>query len=244
MKLRSDPTICREKKLQRFLCSLKSKDFFTKDVYDNTYHSGSKPARIYGNTKTHKLKSKTDKLTFRPIVSSIGTYNYKLTKLLGELLNPIIPSQHCVTDYFSFCKEMQKVSAFNKFVISYNVRNLFTNISLKETIKLAVNLIFGKRPEIRIKRKQLTKLFEFATSGTHFLFNGNYYDQIDGVAMGSPLGPILANLFMGYHEKIWLEEFKTCKVVSYRRYVDDIICLFPFGKDADEFFKLFKLSSS
>ena len=121
-------------------------------------------------------------------------------------------------------------------MISYDVFNLFTNIPFKETIKLAVNLIFDKCPEIRITRKQLTKLFEFATSGTHFLVNGNYYDQIDGVAMGSPLGPVLINLFMGYHEKIWLEEFKTCEVVLYRWYVDDIICLFACEKDADEFF--------
>ena len=87
-------------------------------------------------------------------------------------------------------------------MISYDVCNLFTNIPLKETIKLAVNLIFEKRPEIRMTRKQLIKLFEFVTSGTHFLFNGDYYNQIDGVAMGYPLGPVLANLFMGYHEKI------------------------------------------
>ena len=102
LKLRSDPTTCRENKLQRFLRSLKNKDFFTKDVYGNIYPCGSKPARIYGNPKTYKLKFKTDKLTFRPIISSIGTYNYKLTKFLGELLNPIISSQHCATDSFSF----------------------------------------------------------------------------------------------------------------------------------------------
>ena len=84
-------------------------------------------------------------------------------------------------------------------------------------------MIFEKHPDIKITRKQLTKFFEFATSRTHFLFNGNYYDQIDDVAMGSPLGPVLANLFMEYHEKTWLEEFKTCEVVLYRRYVDDII---------------------
>ena len=125
LKLRPDPTICRENKLQRILRSLKNKDFFTKGVYDNIYPCGSKWARVYGNLKTHKLKSKTDKLTFRSLVSSIGTYNYKLARFLGELLNPNVPSQHCATDSFSFCKEIQEVSASNKFMISYDVWNLF-----------------------------------------------------------------------------------------------------------------------
>ena len=134
LKLRSDPTIFRENKLQRFLSSFKYKDFFIKDVYDNIYPCGSKQARIYGNPRTHKLKSKTDKLKFRPIVSSIAMYNYKLAKFLGELLNPIIPSEHCVTDSFSLCKEIQELSAFNKFMISYYVCNLFKISLLKKRL--------------------------------------------------------------------------------------------------------------
>ena len=55
---------------------------------------------------------------------------------------------------------------------------------------------------------ELKKLFEFATSGTHFLSQGAFYDQIDGVAMGSPLCPILANLFMSYYETMWLNTFR------------------------------------
>ena len=105
----------------------------------------TKSARVYRNSKTHKLKCKTDKLSFRPIVSSLGTYNYKLAKFIGGTLNPIIPSQHRATGSFSFCTETQEVSACNKFMISYDVCNLFTNIPLEETIKLAVNLIFEKR---------------------------------------------------------------------------------------------------
>ena len=70
----------------------------------------------------------------------------------------------------------------------------------------------------------------------HILFDGNYYDQIDGVAMGSPLRPVLANLFMGFYEKQWLKEFNFCKVFLYRRYVDDIICLFNCEVDAMKFF--------
>ena len=50
--------------------------------------------------------------------------------------------------------------------------------------------------------------------------------------MGSPLGPVLANLFMGYHEKKWLQEFEKGKVLMYKRYVDDIFRMFGNEKDA------------
>ena len=53
------------------------------------------------------------------------------------------------------------------------------------------------------------------------------YKQIDGIAMGSLLGPSLANAFLWDYEKLWLDscppEFKP---VVYRRYVDDIFVLF------------------
>ena len=68
------------------------------------------------------------------------------------------------------------------------------------------------------------------------MFEGKFYDQLDGVAMGSPLSPVLANLFMGYHEQKWLESFEECELILYRKYVDDIICLFNSESDADKFF--------
>ena len=76
----------------------------------------------------------------------------------------------------------------------------------------------------------------FATAETHFLFNGSFFDQIDGVAMGSPLAPVLANLFMGHHEKIWLQQYQGPEVLFYRRYVDDTFCLFNSEQDAIAFF--------
>ena len=213
LKLSSDPTLRTEGKLQRFLRSLKNKEFFTKERYDNIHPCDSQPARIYGTPKTHKLKSPSDTLTFRPIVSSIYTYNYNLAKFLTDMLDPVIPTEYCPKDPFSFCKEIQEVSSSHKFMISYDVCSLFTSIPLKETINIAVNLMFDKYADLKNSRQELKKLFEFATSGTHFLFDGNYYDQIDGVAMGSPLGPVLANLFMGFHEKRWVDQFQFCDVL-------------------------------
>ena len=46
----------------------------------------------------------------------------------------------------------------------------------------------------------------------------------------------MPNLFMGYHEQKWLQSFEECELVLYRRYVDDIICLFNSEYDADKFF--------
>ena len=108
LKLRSDPSIGREGKLQRFLRTLNKKGFFSKEQYENIYPSGSQPARLYGNPKTHKLKSESDKLTFRPIVSSIGAYNYKLAKFLTRMLDLVIPKDHCTKDFFPFCKEIKR----------------------------------------------------------------------------------------------------------------------------------------
>ena len=76
----------------------------------------------------------------------------------------------------------------------------------------------------------LKELFLVSTAQTHFLFQGNYYDQIDGVAMDSPLAPVLANLFM----PATMKEFGS--IYLYHRYVDDTFCLFNNEKDALEFF--------
>ena len=78
-------------------------------------------------------------------------------------------------------------------------------------------------------------MLSFETSQTHFLFNGKLFDQINHVAMGSPLSPVLANLFLGHHENIWLENYQA-PVLFYRRYVDDTFCVFHTEKEAASFF--------
>ena len=137
----SDSTLRREAKVQIFLRTLKKKEFFTREQYDNICPCGAEPGRMYGTPKTHKLMSPTDTLTFRPIVSSIGTYNYNLVKVLTDMMDPVIPTEYCSKDPFSFCKEIQKVSSSNKFMISHDVCSLFTSSPLKETIDIAVKLI-------------------------------------------------------------------------------------------------------
>ena len=60
--------------------------------------------------------------------------------------------------------------------------------------------------------------------------------------MGFPLGPVLVNLFMDYHEKKWLQKFGKGKVLMYNRYVDYIFCMFENEKDGETFLNLLTVS--
>ena len=61
-----------------------------------------------------------------------------------------------------------------------------------------------------------------ATKKSHFHFLGSLprYDQIDGVAMGSLLGPVLTNIFMSKVEEKWVTNVDSRPSIWYR-YVDD-----------------------
>ena len=122
-----------------------------------------------------------------------------------------------------------------KILFSYNVTSLFIYIPLQETIDVAINLVFNHNPNLNISKKELKKLFLFATSQTHFIFSSKFYNQIDGVAMGSPLAPVLANIFMGFHESKWLNEYNLNKPKFYLRYVDGILAAFDNEQDSLNF---------
>ena len=70
----------------------------------------------------------------------------------------------------------------------------------------------------------------------NLIFNEQLYKQFDGVAMGSPLGPTLANAFLVHFEKKWLQNCPSdFKPHYYRRYADDIFVLFTSPKHLEAF---------
>ena len=123
----------------------------------------------------------------------------------------------------------------NNYIISYDVCSLYTNIPLNETLNLAVDFIFKHNPTSKNSKKELMELFTFCTSKTNFLFGDKVYDHIDGIAVGLMLAPTLTNVFMGYHERNWIENFEGVKPLFYRHYVDNIFV--ENQKQAMEFFE-------
>ena len=165
----------------------------------------------------------------------LGTFNYNLARFLCDLLSPLVPNDYSCKDTFSFVSQIKNANLSKKFLVSYDITSLFTNIPLQETIDIAINLIFNHNPNLNITKKELKKLFLFAASQTHFIFNSKFYNQIDGVAMGSPLAPVFANIFMGFYESKWLNEYNLNKPKFYLRYVDDILAAFDKEQDSLDF---------
>ena len=99
-----------------------------------------------GHLKFTSSNNNISDFSLRPIISFIGTYNYNLAKLVSSLIEHVIPATHCTKDSCSFCGEIKKVRAGNKFLFSYDICSLFTSIPLTETIDIVVYLLFEKNP--------------------------------------------------------------------------------------------------
>ena len=152
-----DVNIKRESKLQHFLRTLKNNKCLDDVEYEKIFPSGSSAAKNYGSPKMHKPFDPNCLPNFRPIVSSIGTYNYNLSKYLGELISPNLPNEFCTKDTFTFVEGLKEVSINDKFLVSFDVNSLFKNIPFKETIKLAVDLIKTSYPNLKKSSDNLTK---------------------------------------------------------------------------------------
>ena len=91
--------------------------------------------------------------------------------------------------------------------------SLFTNVLLHETIELLANRAFKNNwfnttYDLNLAKTDLVDLLSVATKGQLFQFKGALYEQTDGVAMGSPLGHELANVFVSHIEENLQQEGK------------------------------------
>ena len=89
-----------------------------------------------------------------PIVSSTGTFNYNLASFLCNLLSPLVPNNYSCKDTF-FTSQMKNADLSRKFLVSFGVTSLFTNIPLQENIDIAINLIFNHNANLNITKKEL-----------------------------------------------------------------------------------------
>ena len=117
----------------------------------------------------------------------------------------------------------QKVQS-NYKKIYFDVISLFINVPIDATIDIILKHIYErKETNTSFTKQELKKLILLCTKGVHFTLCGESYIQIDGVATGSPLGPVISGIFMVELENTLFRTL-SYRLTFWKRYIDDTNC--------------------
>ena len=191
------------------------------NIYKKMYPTGVSPPKFYGLPKIHK------NIPLRPIVSSIGSVAYGVAKVLAEIIKPLMGcSQHHVHNSQQFAEEMKEMKLEKgECIISYDIIALFTSIPIPSALevmkkKLEQDTKLQKRTIMPVDT--ILELLAFCLNNTYFVFQDTFYEQTKGAAMGSPISPIIANIFMeAFEQRAIAAALHPPRV--WKRYIDDTL---------------------
>ena len=136
--LNRDPTRTREAALHKHLRGLLTTNKIDEQTFKKIWPCGSRAGVLYGLPKI--LKNGTP---LRPIISAIETYNYNLAKHLDKLLKPLVIDKYTLIDTYDLVNKIVNLNTNKvRYMVSFDVESLFTNVPTAETIELILDLAF------------------------------------------------------------------------------------------------------
>ena len=134
-----------------------------------------------------------------------GSTQHELAKYLSFILQLVLDlySSNCVKDSFTFAQTICDLNLKATFLCSFDISSLFTNIPLDETINICVKALYNSDlPSPSFSKNTFCQLMYSPIKSVEFSFDNIMYQQI---AMSSLLGPVFANIFVGFYEQLLFE---------------------------------------
>ncbi|TWW81402.1 hypothetical protein D4764_01G0012170 [Takifugu flavidus] len=219
------PTLWRDptssyKKVVDLLQKLEKDKAIDRPQYYRLYPGETIPC-IYGLPKIHKPGT-----PLRPIVSSINSVTYNISKYLASILSPMVGNTpHHIKNSQDLAQKVSGLTLLpEETMVSYDVTSLFTCIPTASAIDtIHKHLLLDKNLTERttLTPAQICTMLDLCLNTTYFQYREGFYRQKHGCAMGSPVSPIVANLYMEKVESQALTSFTGTAPSHWFRYVDD-----------------------
>ena len=155
-------------------------------------------------------------MPLRPVLSMPGSAYYRIAKEVTSWLSLLPECQiNCSTKEIVDSLKDAKLEK-GEILISFDVVSLYTNVSVTEAIEVCANLLFD-RCQLPVDKNTFIELARLASCDVVMSTPEGYYKQVDGLAMGSPCAPLLANGWLSQYDPHIKDNAKL-----YFRYMDDI----------------------
>ena len=175
---------------------------------------GGQPPRLYGLAKVHKSS-----VPVQPVLSMPGSPYFPIANKVTEWLS-VVPESKCQSSSKKIADQLKSIELDDgEVLISFDVVSLYTNVPVQESIlDSAERLYCGEFETPPVSKEAFIRLMRLASTDVAMLTHDGYYVQKDGLAMGSPPAPLLANIWLAKKEPAIKDEAKL-----FERYMDDII---------------------
>jgi hypothetical protein len=118
-------------------------------------------------------------------------------------------------------------------LVSFDVVSLFTNVQVDEALEVIRNKLHNDdtlAEQSLLQVEVFMELLEVCLRITYFQVDNKFFQQKDGMAMGSSLSPIIRNIYMEHFEKLALDPVQH-KPSLWLQYVDGIFVVWPHGPE-------------
>ena len=167
----------------------------------------------------------------RPIVPSMSWITFNLSKWIANQLNPLV-TEFCpnvLRDSTQLIQDLtlinsNNIQTFQYTLLSADVEALYPNMDIKTGLSLIKNFLEEINWETSQRRELLLWAMDFTLKKGYIHFKGMIFQQTNGAAMGSPMIPPYANIFMHMLERETVKKYSQ-DILLYKRFIDDVFLI-------------------